>query len=63
MGLKTMPKVELHLHPEVCPGSNIQANVFDTLARHPADFLCRNGISITINTDARTISDTTLTRE
>jgi adenosine deaminase len=52
-----------NLHLEVCPTSNIQVNVFDTLAKHPADYLYRNGISMSINTDTRTISDTDLTRE
>ena len=51
------------IHLEVCPTSNIQVNVFDTLNEHPADRLYKAGVSMSINTDARTISDTTLTRE
>lgn len=54
---------EHNLHLEVCPTSNIQVNVFDTLAEHPADFLYRNNVSMSINTDARTISETNLNRE
>lgn len=51
------------IHLEVCPTSNIQVNVFDAMKDHPADRLFRAGVSMSINTDARTISDTTLTKE
>ena len=52
-----------NIHLEVCPTSNIQTNVYSTLADHPIDKLFRTGISIGINTDARTISDVTLEQE
>ena len=51
------------LHLEVCPTSNIQVDVFDCIADHPVDQFYRKGISLSINTDARTISDTTLGQE
>jgi adenosine deaminase len=51
------------IHLEVCPTSNIQTNVYDTIAEHPIDKLYQAGLSIGINTDARTITDTTLSEE
>jgi adenosine deaminase len=51
------------IHLEVCPTSNIQVNVFDTISQHPADRIYNHGISMSINTDARTISDVTLADE
>ena len=54
---------EKRLHLEVCPISNIQVNVFDRITDHPVDLLYKKGISLSINTDGRTITDTTLARE
>ncbi len=51
------------IHLEVCPTSNVQVNVVDTIADHPVDYLYRKELSISINTDCRTISDCTLTSE
>lgn len=51
------------IHLEVCPTSNIQVNVFDRIELHSVDQLYKKGVSISINTDARTISDTTLAKE
>ncbi|PHN08117.1 adenosine deaminase [Flavilitoribacter nigricans] len=53
----------LNIHLEVCPTSNIQTNIYDTMRDHVVDQLYRSGISLSINTDARTISDVTLRRE
>lgn len=52
-----------NIHLEVCPTSNIQVNVFDTIDQHPADRIYQAGVSMSINTDCRTISDTNLCRE
>ena len=52
-----------NIHLEVCPTSNVQTNVVDTIENHPVDTLYRKGLSISINTDARTISNVTLTSE
>ena len=52
-----------HIHLEVCPTSNVQTNVCNSLREHPVDRLYRDGISLSINTDSRTITDTTLSRE
>jgi adenosine deaminase len=51
------------IHLEICPTSNIQTNTFDTYADHPIDKLYRAGISVGVNTDARTISNITLSQE
>ena len=54
---------ENQIHLEVCPTSNVQTNVVDKIENHPADRIYRSGVSMSINTDARTISDVTLTSE
>lgn len=54
---------EKNIHLEVCPTSNIQTNVFDKIEDHPVDKIYRSGISLSINTDTRTISNTTLRHE
>lgn len=52
-----------NIHLEVCPTSNIQVNVFETIMQHPANEIYESGVSMSVNTDARTISDTTLAKE
>jgi adenosine deaminase len=54
---------EKAIHLEVCPTSNIQTNVYDEIEDHTADQIYRSGVSMSINTDARTISDVTLDSE
>jgi adenosine deaminase len=51
------------VHLEVCPSSNIQVNVFDRIENHPADRIFRSGVSMSISTDARTITPVTLADE
>jgi adenosine deaminase len=51
------------IHLEVCPTSNVQTNVYATMADHTIDLLYRSGVSLSINTDARTISNVSLTDE
>ena len=48
---------------EVCPTSNIQTNVVDSISSHPIRKLYSDGVKTTINTDNRTVSNTTLTKE
>lgn len=52
-----------NIHLEVCPTSNIQTNVFDTIDNHAADKIYDFGISMSLNTDGRTISNVTLEHE
>ena len=59
--LEHLKKKNIHL--EVCPTSNVQTNIYDTIREHAVDQLYRSGLSISINTDARTISDVTLRKE
>lgn len=54
---------EKNIHLEVCPTSNIQTTVYDKMEDHSAGTLYNSGVSMSINTDARTISDVTLGSE
>lgn len=51
------------IHLEVCPTSNIQTNVFDKIEDHSADKIYNAGVSMSINTDSRTITPVTLSSE
>ena len=49
---------------EVCPTSNLQTNMYKDITHHPVDRLYRNQkVPLNINTDCRTISNTTLDHE
>jgi adenosine deaminase len=48
---------------DLCPTSNVQAGIVADLAAHPLARLHRAGVSVTISTDDRTVSSTTLTEE
>jgi len=48
---------------DVCPTSNVQAAIVPDLSAHPLARMHRAGVSVTISTDDRTVSDTTLTEE
>lgn len=48
---------------DLCPTSNVQAGVVPSLAEHPLATLHRAGVSVTISTDDRTVTGTTLTSE
>ncbi|NOH73298.1 adenosine deaminase [Vibrio pectenicida] len=48
---------------ETCPSSNVQTKAVAALAQHPAKVFLKDGIAITINTDNRTVSNTTMTNE
>lgn len=52
-----------NVHLKVCPTSNVQTNVFDKIEHHTADKIYNAGVSMSINTDARTISNVTLADE
>lgn len=52
-----------HIHLEICPSSNLQTNIYDQMTDHPVDKLYRSGVSLSINTDSRAVSHTTLNRE
>jgi adenosine deaminase len=48
---------------EMCPTSNINTGVCDTIADHPIGLLRRLRFRVTVNTDNRLMSGTTLSRE
>ena len=48
---------------EMCPLSNVQTRAANSLPEHPIDRLFRKGLHVTVNTDCRTVSLTTLTKE
>ncbi len=48
---------------EMCPLSNVQTRATSSLANHPIDRLLRNGVRVTVSTDARTVSPTTVSSE
>ena len=55
--------IENQIHLEVCPTCNIQINVFKEYHEHPIDFLYSKGVSVGINTDARSLVNISLTEE
>jgi len=51
------------IHLEMCPSCNVQTDIYDTLADHPIDYYYRAGLSVGVNTDARTLVNVTLSQE
>ncbi len=54
---------DLRIPIEACPTSNVQTRVVQDLASHPLKFYLDYGLRVTVNTDNRLISDTTITEE
>ncbi len=48
---------------EVCPSSNLQTKAAATWEEHPVDFFVDYGLRVTINTDNRLITNTTVSKE
>jgi adenosine deaminase len=48
---------------EICPSSNLQTKAAKSWEAHPVDFYVDYGIRVTINTDNRLITDTTVSKE
>jgi adenosine deaminase len=48
---------------ELCPSSNVQTGAVDSIADHPFDRLARLRFRVTVNTDNRLMSDTTMSQE
>ncbi|MFF0491172.1 adenosine deaminase [Nocardia sp. NPDC004068] len=48
---------------ELCPSSNVQTGAVPSLEKHPFDLLARLRFRVTVNTDNRLMSDTTMSRE
>lgn len=54
---------EKNIHLEVCPTSNIQTGIYDSVADHQINDIYRNGNSLSVNTDGRAISNVSLNEE
>jgi adenosine deaminase len=48
---------------ELCPSSNVQTGAVPSFAEHPFDLLARLRFRVTVNTDNRLMSDTSMSRE
>ena len=48
---------------ECCPSSNVQTGAVPSLAAHPLKFYLDLGLRVTINTDNRLVTDTTVSKE
>ena len=48
---------------EICPTSNLQTRIFESIERFPLEQLLDAGLTVTINTDNMTVSNTTLSHE
>jgi adenosine deaminase len=55
--------IENNVHLEVCPSCNIQIDIYKKYEDHPIDQLFKSGVSVGINTDARTLVNINLTQE
>jgi adenosine deaminase len=54
---------QTQIHLEMCPSCNVQTDIYDTCADHPIDTYYRAGLSVGVNTDARTLVNVTLSQE
>ena len=52
-----------HIHLELCPTSNYQTNAVYTFADHPIAKLYDAGVSLSVNSDCRTLCNINLTQE
>ena len=48
---------------ELCPSSNVQTGAVEALEKHPFDLLARLRFRVTVNTDNRLMSDTSMSQE
>ena len=69
-GIKAIENIEIinllkekQIPLEICPTSNIQTCVIDSYKNHPIKRLYDNNILVTVNTDNRTVSNITLSKE
>lgn len=59
--LEHLKKHQIHL--EICPSSNLRTNTYQKIADHPLNTLYKTGVSLSVNTDARTVTPVTLSSE
>lgn len=54
---------DMRIPLELCPSSNVQTGAVPSLDKHPFDLLARLRFRVTVNTDNRLMSDTTMSKE
>ncbi|MGV9820413.1 adenosine deaminase [Nocardia xishanensis] len=54
---------DMRIPLELCPSSNVQTGAVPALDKHPFDLLARLRFRVTVNTDNRLMSDTTMSAE
>lgn len=54
---------EHNIHLEICPTSNIQTGACENYAAHPLHIFYQKGLSFSVNTDNRLVSNTSLSAE
>ena len=54
---------ENNYHLEICLSSNIKTKTFNSYLEHTLNKIYDSSISLSLNTDGRTISNTTLSKE
>ena len=52
-----------NIHLEIYPTCNVQIDIYDNYENHPIDELYKAGVSLSVNTDTRTITNMNLNRE
>jgi adenosine deaminase len=55
--------IKNRIHLEVCPTCNVLINMYPTYHDHPIDQLYKAGVSLSVNTDTRTITNVGLNEE
>lgn len=51
------------IHLEICPSCNVLIDIYDDYINHPIDDLYKAGVSLSVNTDTRTITNVSLNKE
>ncbi len=54
---------EIHVPLELCPTSNLQTAIFPDISQYPIKLFIDLGICVTVNSDNRSVSDTTSEKE
>jgi adenosine deaminase len=54
---------ERGVHLEACPSSNVQTQMYERYADHPIERLHQAGVSLSVSTDCRSITDVSLGQE
>ncbi|MFR9752134.1 adenosine deaminase [Nocardia sp. 004] len=63
LGLVASYVRDMRIPLELCPSSNVQTGTVPSLDKHPFDLLARLRFRVTVNTDNRLMSDTSMSKE